>query len=321
MTSNEKEVIAINTEGELKWKYTLGAEAADSPVIGSEGSVYVVSKDNNIYCINKDGSTRWIYETEGDLSASPALSDNDILYVGYGKTQYHTKINANQLKNSKHKYEEDGELMGDISGSDRRITNKSSGGLLAINSVTGELIWELKDKIDTSVYLAGNYWNGTAGYRTFATTAAGGIEIDIVYETGSHFKYSPVIGANNTIYASANEYVYSIDGNSGDILWKTKVGYARVCSPLSLNKSNQIIFGTYGISHEVMTRPGGEFINEWGNWESYPPTYGIKWLESPKVTSINIETGKLQWSKPHERMTKTAITGPCLLYTSDAADE
>ena len=310
VTSNEKEVIAINTEGELKWKYTLGAEAADSPVIGSEGSVYVVSKDNNIYCINKDGSTKWIYETEGDLSASPALSDNDILYVGYGKTLYHTKINANQLKNSKHKYEEDGELMGDISGSDRRITNKSSGGLLAINSVTGELIWELKDKIDTSVYLAGNWRNGTAGYRTFATTAAGGTEIDIVYETGSHFKYSPVIGANNTIYASANEYVYSIDGNSGDILWKTKVGYARVCSPLSLNKSNQILFGTYGISHEVVTKPGGEFINEWGNWESYPPTYGIKWLESPKVTSINIETGKLQWSKPHERMTKTAITGP-----------
>ena len=97
------------------------------------------------------------------------------------------------LKNSKHKYEEDSELMGDISGSDRRITNKSSGGLLAINSVTGELIWELKDKIDTSVYLAGNWRNGTAGYRTFATTAAGGIEIDIVYETGSHFKYSPVI--------------------------------------------------------------------------------------------------------------------------------
>ena len=72
VTSNEKEVIAINTECELKWKYTLGAEAADSPVIGSEGSVYVVSKDNNIYCINKDGSTKRIYETERDLSAEPA---------------------------------------------------------------------------------------------------------------------------------------------------------------------------------------------------------------------------------------------------------
>ena len=310
VTTNKKEIIAININGELEWKYTLGANAADSPVIGNDGSVYVVSEDDIIYGINKDGSTKWIYKTEGTLSSTPALSDSDILYVGYGKTKYYTRINPAALENSKHKYEEDSELMGGIAGSDHRLSNKSSGGLLAINSVTGDLIWELKDKIDTTVYLNGEWGNwSNDGYRTYATTGAGCCDIEILYETGSHFKYSPVIAPNNTIYASANEYVYAIDGNSGNIIWKTKVGYARVCSPLSLINSNQILFGTYGISHEVQTKPGGEFINDWGNWESYPPTYGIEWLESPKVNSINIKSGKLQWSKPHDRMTKAAITG------------
>ena len=59
----------------------------------------------------------------------------------------------------------------------------------------------------------------------------------------------------------------------------------------------------------MQTAPGGEYINEFNQWESYPPTYGIRWLESPKVFSINTKTGNITWSKSHERLVKTAVVG------------
>ncbi|MCP4882681.1 MAG: PQQ-binding-like beta-propeller repeat protein, partial [Flavobacteriales bacterium] len=308
ITTENKEVIAINTDGKIKWQSTLGGEAAASPVIGNDGSVYVVSKDDNIYGLNKDGSTKWVYKTEGALYSEPALSDSDTLYVGYGKTQYLRKIKSDELKNSKHKYVEDEELWGGITGAGERLSNKSSGGLLAINTETGDLIWQLKDKVDTTVFFE-KYYPSWSGLLPYALTAAGGWEVEIVNETGSHFKFSPVIGSNNILYACANEYVYSIDANNGNINWKTKVGYTRVCSPLALINSSQIVFGTHGINHEVQTEPGGEYINEFGNWVSYPPSYDIRWLESPRVHLINAKTGKIKWSKFHERMTRTAVAG------------
>jgi len=235
ITTVENKVIAVNSNGETEWQFTLDETATASPTIGRDGSVYVVADDDYIYAINRDGSEKWKFKTEGDLSSAPALSESGLLYVGYGKTLYLNKTNSDELSKSKPKYEKDGELWGNINDTSKLMHNKSSGGLLAINSDTGNLKWELKDQIDTTVFLErhGGY-EYNVGISTSAVTAAGGIDVDIVIETGSHFEFSPVIGTDNDLYAAAGEYVFSIDATTGKINWKTKVACTRVSSPLSL---------------------------------------------------------------------------------------
>ena len=42
-----------------KWTFITGGDVRSSPAIGSDGTIYVGSSDENLYAINPDGSTKW----------------------------------------------------------------------------------------------------------------------------------------------------------------------------------------------------------------------------------------------------------------------
>ena len=52
-----------------------------SPAIGSDGTVYVGSFDNNLYAVNPDGTEKWNYTTGGTVR-SPAIGSDGTVYVG-----------------------------------------------------------------------------------------------------------------------------------------------------------------------------------------------------------------------------------------------
>ena len=58
---------------EKKWAFKTGDWGASSPSIGTDGTIYVGSYDNNLYAINPDGSRKWRFKTGATVFSSPAI--------------------------------------------------------------------------------------------------------------------------------------------------------------------------------------------------------------------------------------------------------
>ena len=68
-----------NNLGNLKRE----SRCVSSPAIGSDGTVYVGSKDKKLYAINgKSGVKLWEFETGDGVDSSPAIGSDGTVYVG-----------------------------------------------------------------------------------------------------------------------------------------------------------------------------------------------------------------------------------------------
>jgi outer membrane protein assembly factor BamB len=75
-------LFAINRDGTPKWKYRTGG-AVGVPAIGANGTIYVNSKDGNLYAINSNATLKWKYLIGDEgLPASPAIGADGTIYVG-----------------------------------------------------------------------------------------------------------------------------------------------------------------------------------------------------------------------------------------------
>jgi glucose dehydrogenase len=71
------------TAGVKLWEFETGGSVDSSPAIGSDGTVYVGSRDNKLYAINgKSGVKLWEFETGSYVSSSPAIGSDGTVYVG-----------------------------------------------------------------------------------------------------------------------------------------------------------------------------------------------------------------------------------------------
>ncbi len=68
--------------GTLKWAFQTQGIVDFSPGLGSDGTIYVGSRDNNIYAVNPDGTKKWTFETRGTVDSSPTVGPDGTIYVG-----------------------------------------------------------------------------------------------------------------------------------------------------------------------------------------------------------------------------------------------
>ncbi len=75
---------AINPDGGQKWKFTTGGPVDSSPAIGTDGTIYVGSNDDNVYAINPDGNRKWKFTTATGafVFSSPAVGADGTIYIG-----------------------------------------------------------------------------------------------------------------------------------------------------------------------------------------------------------------------------------------------
>ncbi len=65
------------------WEFETRGDVHSSPAIGSDGTVYVGSRDKKLYAINgKCGIKLWDFETGGWVVSSPAIGSDGTVYVG-----------------------------------------------------------------------------------------------------------------------------------------------------------------------------------------------------------------------------------------------
>ena len=47
------ELVALNADGSLRWRFPIGGRTYSSPAVGSDGAVYVGSWDKHLYCVEE----------------------------------------------------------------------------------------------------------------------------------------------------------------------------------------------------------------------------------------------------------------------------
>lgn len=78
-----------------KFRFSTGNAIYTSPVIGSDGTIYIVFSDSKLYAINPNGTKKWFFKRPGDTPSvsSPAVDIDGTIYFGRGETIY--AINPN----------------------------------------------------------------------------------------------------------------------------------------------------------------------------------------------------------------------------------
>ena len=217
-----------------EWKYATGSAIYyASPVISSNGTVYIGSADDNLYAINPNGTLLWKYKTGSIIYGSAAIGANGIIYVGsYDDNLY--AINPNGTL--QWKYTTGNHIYGSPSiGADGTIYIGSyDDNLYAINP-NGTLQW--KYTTGNHIYYDspaigadGTIYIGSYDDNLYAINPDGTLQWK--FNTGGYIYYSPAIGANGTIYIGSygNNKFYAINPN-GTLLWSYSTGGAVRCSP------------------------------------------------------------------------------------------
>ena len=73
---------AIDAQGKFKWDYALGYQVKASPAIAAGNTIYIGSWDNKFYAINGNGSVKWIYNTTSSIESSPVIVADGTIYFG-----------------------------------------------------------------------------------------------------------------------------------------------------------------------------------------------------------------------------------------------
>jgi PQQ-like domain len=80
--SYDGNLYALDSEGQLKWKYHTGAGIRTSPSIGDDGTVFIGARHGRLFALTLDGILKWTYDTDGDIRSSTAVSEDGTAYFG-----------------------------------------------------------------------------------------------------------------------------------------------------------------------------------------------------------------------------------------------
>jgi len=69
-------------DGTQKWAFETNGAVSSSPVIASDGTIYVGSDDGSLYAVNPDGTRKWAFETGKPVETPPAVGADGTIYLG-----------------------------------------------------------------------------------------------------------------------------------------------------------------------------------------------------------------------------------------------
>ncbi len=188
----------------------MNSEAEASPVIGTDGTVYVCDVNGRLYALNKKGTIKWTFSTGGEVYASAAVDANNTIYIG-------TDTYLSAIK--------------DMGSYAELIWKYNTSGSVysspVINSQDGTVYFGSDDKYIYAV-------NARDGIQKWKS------------ELDEEIWGSPVLDKNNdTLYiGTIGGKLYSVNTSDGTVNWSYDTGDIIIGSP-SLDEENGVIyFGT-----------------------------------------------------------------------------
>jgi len=213
--------------GTQKWKFPTEDEIHSSPAIGSDGTIYVGSNDNNLYAIDpSNGSEVWRFESGGSVHSSPAIGTDGTIYVGsYDNNIYAINLDGSQKWNFP--------TRGDVSsspaiGDDGTIyVGSFDSSLYAINP-DGSRKWAFETEgilfHPPSIGADGTIYIGSNDNNLYAINSDGSEKW--IFPTEDDVGPSPAIGDDGTIYVgSSDNHLYALNPN-GTQKWAFSIYYS-----------------------------------------------------------------------------------------------
>jgi outer membrane protein assembly factor BamB len=225
----------------MKWKVTTGKAIYSSAAIGTDGTIYVGSLDNNLYAIDQNGNTKWTFPTAGGVESPPAIGNNAIYFGSYDKNLYAIDFNGNM----KWKYPTGDFVSGSAAiASDGTIYAPSLDGSVYALDPAGNKKWSFMtgDRVYSSPSIDGNgtIYFGSADHSLYAVNPNGTSKWS--YPTGGEVYTSPAIGNGVIYFGSLDNAVYAVDVN-GQMKWLYVTGNSVDSSP-ALDVDGSVYFAS-----------------------------------------------------------------------------
>ncbi len=228
----------------LKWTFTTKGYITSSPVIDTNGTIYVGSDDGKVYAINPDGTQKWAFKTGKEIYASPIIGADGTIYVGSLDYKFYAITPDGKQKwafDAKHEV-----CSGSAISKDGTLYIGSfNGNVYAVNP-DGTQKWEsiLGGNVTSSPVLSadGNtIYVGSTNYNVYALNLDGSQKW--VYPTGLSIHRSiPSIGADGTIYVGSMNYCLLALNPDGTLKWKYNTNDQMEAGP-SIAKDGTIYCG------------------------------------------------------------------------------
>lgn len=224
---------AIDAEtGEEEWRVSVGGSIEPSPHV-TENVLYVAGFDT-VHAIRTTGGRKtWQLETPDIIYSAPLLKDGT-LYIA-SDNGYVRALNPESADELWRTSLGIGDLRSSPTVVDNRLFIGSEEFLYALNTETGEELWDIKDEstvqaggdsyetITDDIESAPTVFDGTVYFNALGTNAVdaeSGRSIWTYDPTISPHKGSSPTATNDTVFAGSVEYLHAIDIEDGDERWR-----------------------------------------------------------------------------------------------------
>ncbi|MBR4447675.1 PQQ-binding-like beta-propeller repeat protein [Methanobrevibacter sp.] len=254
----------------LLWTYKLPALIAHTPIIGSDGAIYLLSNDNFLLAVNVDGTFKFNVLI-GVLSDDEAMNAHvsNPAYFSYGSGKYaslslyddliyilnHDTVSAFYLNGTKAWHNRIFGVSGTPSCYDGVLYIAGTSGLYALNASNGEQLW-FKSLKTTSLSLSSPLIsNGSVVYVSGNSTVyAISLEGNMLWSYNIPFKYdgafslsSPTLTDDGTLIVTTIQGIYAFADIAAEFIYCHVNGTERTIQFTDLStKGNNSYFWSFG---------------------------------------------------------------------------
>jgi len=213
----------------LDWQYDTKSKIESSPVVYTDGTIFIGAENGKLYALNPNGTLKWTFDAEDSIISTPALEPGGVLYFGdlSGKFYAINTLNSNQRNVAllwSYPSEENtyiGSIYSSpaVDGNGRIIFGSDDQNLYCLLP-TGELAWppfSTGDKIRSSPAIDsdGNYFVASYDGKLYAIDSFDGNKLWDIY-LGFPIQATPAIGKNGIVHVcTKNGILYFIDAKTG----------------------------------------------------------------------------------------------------------
>jgi len=218
-------------DGTLKWKFKTLAPALSSPVIASDGTVYVGSYPGFghglLYALNPDGTLQWKYGQSDQVGSGPAIAPDGTIYLGWSGVHNLCALNPDGTLRWKFVVPDWVDSPPAIAPDGTIYAGSDDDNLYAVNP-DGTRKWKFatRNDVEASPTIAsdGTVYVGSRDGCLYAVNPDGTLKWK--YQTRALITATPSIASDGTIYAgSTDKNLYALDPD-GALRWKFETGDA-----------------------------------------------------------------------------------------------
>ena len=244
------------SSGRFRWKF-FGSGADFVSVSVSNGIVYAGSKDNHLYALDLEtGKPLWKFPADAPISTVPAVVRGRVVF---GTEDFNIYVLDAQTGNLLWKLPTGLFVFSSpISVNERVYIGSNDNFLYCLSLDNGYIYW--KFKTSGEIYSSPTYYNGLIyltsadgtlyaidaeqgsllwtfkSTRPFYGSAVAGI--DVVRASGNSTEYvAKDAGLGNVYVAGYDGYVYALNAESGQLVWKYKMAFPSEVSPALVGKT------------------------------------------------------------------------------------